>query len=130
MRALIRPEEAEHHPRANVITRAVGADLDDFVLDKVSGRIRAGDRFLLCSDGLCKTCAGGRTGRLLGENAGVPPSRDAGGCGAGAERERQRDRGGRGSRGVITSPRIDSRCPSDAGARFPSWPGFSRCASG
>ena len=52
---VIRPEEAEHHPRANVITRAVGAEVEDFVLDKVSGRIQVGDRFLLCSDGLCKT---------------------------------------------------------------------------
>ena len=51
----IAPEEAEKHPHANVITRAIGADVDDLVLDKVSGRLRQGDRFLLCSDGLCKT---------------------------------------------------------------------------
>ena len=70
---VIRPEEAEHHPRANVITRAVGADLDDFVLDKVSGRIQAGDRFLLCSDGLCKTVPEGELASLLSENAGATP---------------------------------------------------------
>jgi protein phosphatase/serine/threonine-protein phosphatase Stp1 len=51
----IGPDEVENHPRANVITRAVGAELDEFVLDKVSDRLIAGDRFLLCSDGLCKT---------------------------------------------------------------------------
>ena len=69
----IRPEDAEHHPRANVITRAVGAELDDFALDKVSGRIQAGDRFLLCSDGLCKTVPEGELASLLGDAAGVPP---------------------------------------------------------
>ncbi len=51
----IRPEEAEGHPHANIITRAVGAEADGFELDKVSGPILPGDIFLLCSDGLCKT---------------------------------------------------------------------------
>jgi len=68
----IRPEEAEHHPRANVITRAVGADLEDFALDKVSGPIRPGDRFLLCSDGLSKTVPEPELAALLGDIAGVP----------------------------------------------------------
>jgi protein phosphatase/serine/threonine-protein phosphatase Stp1 len=70
---MIRPEEAEHHPRANVITRAVGAELDEFALDKVSGRIQTGDRFLLCSDGLCKTVPEGELACLLAEKVGVPP---------------------------------------------------------
>ncbi|MGH7040891.1 MAG: PP2C family protein-serine/threonine phosphatase [Acetobacteraceae bacterium] len=51
----ISAEEAEHHPHANVITRAVGAAMDDVALDKVSDRLQSGDRFLLCSDGLNKT---------------------------------------------------------------------------
>ena len=46
--------EAENHPRANVITRAVGAEVDMVELDKVTDRLVDGDRFLLCSDGLCK----------------------------------------------------------------------------
>jgi protein phosphatase/serine/threonine-protein phosphatase Stp1 len=50
----ITPEEAEGHPRANVITRAVGA-AEALELDKVSSRLAVGDRFLLCSDGLSKT---------------------------------------------------------------------------
>ena len=70
----LRPEEAEHHPRANVITRAVGAELDDFVLDKVSGRIQPGDRFLLCSDGLSKCVSDVEIANLLGDETGVPPS--------------------------------------------------------
>ena len=51
---VVRPEDAEHHPRANVITRAIGADGDDLELEKLTDRIIAGDRFLLCSDGLFK----------------------------------------------------------------------------
>jgi serine/threonine protein phosphatase Stp1 len=51
----ITAEQAEHHPQANVITRAVGGGEEVLELDKVSGQLLAGDRFLLCSDGLCKT---------------------------------------------------------------------------
>ena len=47
------PEAAEGHPQANVITRAVGAG-GELVLDKVTDRLRSGDRFLLCTDGLFK----------------------------------------------------------------------------
>lgn len=46
-------DEAEHHPQSNAITRAVGVG-DPLDLDKVRGEVRAGDRFLLCSDGLTK----------------------------------------------------------------------------
>jgi protein phosphatase/serine/threonine-protein phosphatase Stp1 len=67
----IAPEAAESHPRANVITRAVGVDDDEFELDKVSGRLQAGDRFLLCSDGLCKTLPAGVIASLLGAPEGV-----------------------------------------------------------
>jgi protein phosphatase/serine/threonine-protein phosphatase Stp1 len=70
---VITPEEAENHPRANVITRAVGADVEEFLLDKVSGKLQPGDRFLLCSDGLCKTLPGGQIAGLLGADDGVPP---------------------------------------------------------
>jgi len=46
-------EEAEKHPQANVITRAVGA-VDHLDLDKRHGEVRPGDRFLICSDGLSR----------------------------------------------------------------------------
>ncbi len=69
----IGPDEVENHPRSNVITRAVGAELDEFGLDKVSDRLVAGDRFLLCSDGLCKTVSNGEMANLLGSVDGVPP---------------------------------------------------------
>lgn len=68
----IRAEDAEGHPQANVITRAVGAETDAFELEKVSGRLLPGDRFLLCSDGLCKTLPDATIATLLGSPAGVP----------------------------------------------------------
>lgn len=46
-------DEAEQHPHSNAITRAVGVG-DELQLDKVRGKTRPGDRFLLCSDGLTK----------------------------------------------------------------------------
>lgn len=44
-------ERARAHPRANVITRAVGAR-ENLDLESVFGNLQSGDRFLLCSDGL------------------------------------------------------------------------------
>lgn len=64
---LISPEEASTHPRANVITRAIGADGAEVMLDKITDRLRAGDRFLLCSDGLSKTLAAEEIATLLGD---------------------------------------------------------------
>jgi protein phosphatase/serine/threonine-protein phosphatase Stp1 len=58
--------EADGHPRANVITRAVGA-AESLELDKVSNRLAAGDRFLLCSDGLNKTLSDADLAELLAE---------------------------------------------------------------
>jgi serine/threonine protein phosphatase PrpC len=44
-------DHARAHPRSNVITRAVGAR-DSLDVESVFGAAQAGDRFLLCSDGL------------------------------------------------------------------------------
>jgi protein phosphatase/serine/threonine-protein phosphatase Stp1 len=68
------PEDAENHPHANVITRAVGADSETLELDKVIGIAEPGDRFLLCSDGLCKTLSEPEIASLLGAPDGAPPS--------------------------------------------------------
>lgn len=67
----VAPEDAESHPRANVITRAVGAGDTPLELDKISAPLRAGDRFLLCSDGLCKTLAATALSDLLARPDGA-----------------------------------------------------------
>ena len=48
---LLTPEQARYHPYSNVITRCVGAS-DNVEPDTYSGDIRAGDVFLVASDGL------------------------------------------------------------------------------
>jgi protein phosphatase len=50
---LLTPEEAERHPNANVITRAVGAG-EELELDLISDVRLDGDKYFLCSDGLNK----------------------------------------------------------------------------
>lgn len=67
-RGLLAADQAESHPQANVITRAVGAEDGEIELDKVSGRLVPGDRFLLCSDGLCKTMDPAMLETLLGSD--------------------------------------------------------------
>lgn len=49
----LNPAQAEKHPYASVIQRAVGVD-DTLELDFVQSRCQAGDLFLLCSDGLTR----------------------------------------------------------------------------
>jgi serine/threonine protein phosphatase PrpC len=50
---MLRPEEAETHENANLITRAVGAS-EKAEVEVVSGDVRPGDQFLLASDGLTR----------------------------------------------------------------------------
>ncbi len=58
--------EAENHPHANVITRAVGVG-DGLEVDKRRGEVRPGDRFLLCSDGLSRYADDATLARILSE---------------------------------------------------------------
>ncbi len=62
-------EDAEGHPQANVITRAVGSQ-DDLALDKISGRILPGDVLLLCTDGLFKALPESRIAEALQRQCG------------------------------------------------------------
>jgi serine/threonine-protein phosphatase Stp1 len=50
---MLRPDEAENHPNANVITRAVGV-APKLKIDIASGDAALGDQFLLASDGLTR----------------------------------------------------------------------------
>ena len=52
-RGVLTWDDAEKHPQANQITRAVGVGRM-LEIDKRRGEVRPGDRFLLCSDGLSK----------------------------------------------------------------------------
>lgn len=63
---LIEAQDAEHHPNANVITRAVGA-APKLATDTVTGDRQAGDTFLLASDGLTRLVADAELAALLGE---------------------------------------------------------------
>jgi len=67
--------EAEMHPQANVIIRAIGGGEADQTLDKVSGALAPGDRFLLCSDGISKALDDALLARLLAEPAPDPSRR-------------------------------------------------------
>jgi protein phosphatase/serine/threonine-protein phosphatase Stp1 len=71
----ISAEEALHHPRANVITRAVGADFAALELGKATDWLRPGDRFLLCSDGLSKIVPDGDLADLLERDDPAPAER-------------------------------------------------------
>ncbi|HEX7967767.1 MAG TPA: protein phosphatase 2C domain-containing protein [Stellaceae bacterium] len=59
-------EQARHHPRANVVSRAVGAH-DKLALDMVQDRVRRDDVFLLCSDGLTKMLEDREIAAMLGD---------------------------------------------------------------
>lgn len=50
---MLSPAEAEGHPNANVVTRAVGAT-EELNVDVSSGDTREGDLFILASDGLTR----------------------------------------------------------------------------
>lgn len=68
-------EEAEAHPDANRITRAVGVGAE-LEIDKRRGDVLPGDRFLLCSDGLTKYANAAVLERCLADCA-VPAATDA-----------------------------------------------------
>ncbi len=62
----IGPEEAEGHPESHIVTRAVGGD-DVLEAEIVHVPLTAGDRLLLCSDGLTKVVYDGTTEAILAE---------------------------------------------------------------
>ncbi len=67
---LISAEEAEHWPRKNVITRAIGVS-EEPNCDATFGDLQDGDMFLLCSDGLTEHNSDDDLARALG--SGMAP---------------------------------------------------------
>ena len=63
--------QAAEHPQKNLITRALGAD-EDIEVDTMILPIQAGDRFLLCSDGLSDMVQEGRVAEILNEPSEDP----------------------------------------------------------
>ncbi len=58
------PEEAEDHPQRSIITRALGPE-PDVEVDTRTHRGRAGDVYLLCSDGLTSMVSEARVAEIL-----------------------------------------------------------------
>jgi PPM family protein phosphatase len=65
---LLTPDQARVHPYSNVITRCVGAG-SDVEPDIYRGEVRAGDLFLVASDGLTGMVDDRRLAQLLGSRA-------------------------------------------------------------
>jgi len=61
---VLTPEEARVHPYRNVITRVLGT-AGHVEVDIVEADVRPGDRFLLCTDGLCEQISDGEIAELL-----------------------------------------------------------------
>lgn len=61
----ITPEEAEHHPKRNVVMRVLGDLQSDVTPDETIREAVLGDRWLLCSDGLSGVVSGETIAEVL-----------------------------------------------------------------
>ncbi|WP_122819402.1 PP2C family protein-serine/threonine phosphatase [Varibaculum vaginae] len=59
------PDQAENHPQRSVLLRVLGDSQEDVNLDESHPELKAGDRWLLCSDGLCGFVSGQTIGKVL-----------------------------------------------------------------
>ncbi len=73
-RGVLTPEQAIDHPHGNLVTRAVGAGSQLF-LDVEIIALRAGDLFVLCSDGLEKEIAETEISPMVEKSGAGPLSR-------------------------------------------------------
>jgi serine/threonine protein phosphatase PrpC len=62
---MLAPADARYHPRANVVTRAVGAD-QTLEIELRHDVVQSGDRLLLCSDGLTGMLEDSEIAAILG----------------------------------------------------------------
>jgi len=70
---MLEPEEAQDHPNANIITRAVGV-AEELKVDVEIGDVQPGDQFLLASDGLTRLVS---DAELAAELSARPPAEAA-----------------------------------------------------
>ena len=70
------PAEAAVHPRRNVIMRALGS-VDDVEIDTSEAILDAGDRLLLCSDGLTNCLDDAAIAALLGDGLDAQATAEA-----------------------------------------------------
>lgn len=67
-RGSLAPHEAESHPMSHVLSRAVGTE-PELRYDAATDKAMAGDRYLLCSDGLTKVMDDAEIAAVLGQGA-------------------------------------------------------------
>ena len=72
----ISKEEARHHPRRNIVTRALGIE-PDVRVDSTQLPLIKGDRYLLCSDGLVDEVGDESIARILQEHKEPQEAADA-----------------------------------------------------
>jgi protein phosphatase len=72
----IRREDAAHHPQRSVITRALGVD-QNLNVDLSTLDLQAGDRLLLCSDGLSSMVSDDDIARLLSSDGDMQSIADS-----------------------------------------------------
>ena len=71
---MLKQEEAENHPRRNVITRAVGTG-PELELDMAQGAVAPGDIFLLVTDGVTAVLRDNDLAEIIGNNKFEPAVR-------------------------------------------------------
>ena len=69
-------EDAEHHPQKSIITRALGPE-PDVQVDRHTHAARAGDVYLLCSDGLTSMLSDDEVGGVLRSSSSLDAAADS-----------------------------------------------------
>lgn len=65
----INKEDMQHHPQKNIITQSLGVSaLESVTVDTYSGQWQAGQKILLCSDGLSDLVADSETAHIMRQN--------------------------------------------------------------
>ena len=72
----LEPGEADRHPQRSIVTRALGVD-EDVEVDLLSVEVSAGDRLLLCSDGLSSMIDGSTITEVLAADRDPQAAADA-----------------------------------------------------